>query len=302
MNMTAAERIKQKALELGFDKCGIAQALPLDEEYAHLKEWLASGYHGTMQWLENHAEKRINPSLLVPGAKSVVSLLLNYYPNQLQEERYPQIAKYAYGRDYHKVIKNMLKELYGWMEKELGASGRYFVDSAPVLERAWAMRAGIGWIGKNGCLINRDLGSFTFISEVICDLELDYDKPEFDRCGSCRKCIDDCPTQAIIAPQVLDASKCISYYTIEDRSEWTEGKGPQLSNRVYGCDICQDVCPWNRKAKGHHVADFEPKPERLTLDVAFYQQMNEEDYADMFFGTAMKRASMLMMKRNSKHI
>ncbi len=299
--MSPAKQIKAKAIEIGFDKCGISKAHSMDEERLHLDEWLSKGFQGNMQYMEQNRDKRLDPTLLVSGAKSVISFLVNYYPKEHQSPEYPQIARYAYGRDYHKVIKGMLKKLFKWMQDTFGCEGRFFVDSAPVMERYWAMQAGLGWIGKNGCLINRDLGSFTFISEIICDMELDYDKAEFDRCGSCRKCIDDCPTQAIVAPQVLNASKCISYSTIEDRSEW--GKDSiKLSNRFYGCDICQEVCPWNKKAKAHHIDDFTPKPERLKLDRNFLKNMTEEEYADLFFGTAMKRASISMMKRNAEHL
>lgn len=299
--MTDSEKIKLKAIELGFDRCGMAQAMSLTEETLVLHTYLNSGFHGNMSYMENHFDKRTDPLLLVPGAKSVISLLLNYFPSEKQSENLPQIAKYAYGRDYHKVIKGKLKKLYQWMEEEFSCTGRFFVDSAPVLERVWAMRAGLGWIGKNGCLINRDLGSFVFISEIIVDLELDYDNPEFNHCGTCKRCMDDCPTKAIVKPHVVDGSKCIAYYTIEDKSVWDENV-PELSNRIYGCDICQDVCPWNKKALPHHVPDFNPTVNRLNLDVEAWRNMADETYEELFFGSAIKRASLKMLKRNSAHL
>lgn len=295
--MTITEQIRLKSADFGFDRCGFAEVVPLGNECEILKKYLENGYQGNMQYLENHFEKRTDPALLVPNAKTVISLLVNYYPSQKQHPEFPQIAKYAYGRDYHKVIKKNLKNFYAWLNETFACEGRYFVDSAPVLERAWAMRAGLGWIGKNGCLINRELGSFCFIAELIIDLPLDYDKPEFNRCGTCRRCLDDCPTQALVAPHVLDGSKCISYYTIENKAEHIDPQ-PNLSNRIFGCDICQDVCPWNKKCKPHDVADFMPKAERLTIDRTAWQQMDEQQYQDLFFGSAVKRASFQMLKRN----
>lgn len=299
--MTITEQIRIKSTDFGFDKCGFAKVVPLEDERKILRAYLQKGYHGKMQYLENHFEKRTDPSILVPNAKTVISLLVNYFPSQHQNPEIPQIAKYAYGRDYHKVIKKNLKHFYAWMTESFGCEGRYFVDSAPVLERAWAMRAGLGWIGKNGCLINREIGSFCFIAEVIVDLPLDYDKPEFNRCGTCQRCLDDCPTKALVAPHVLDGSKCISYYTIEDKSETIE-PDPNLSNRIFGCDICQDVCPWNKKCKPNNVADFMPKAERLTVDKDMWEHMDEQQYQDLFFGSAVKRASFQMLKRNFKKL
>lgn len=299
--MTVTEKIRLKSKDFGFDKCGFAAVLPLTEERKILREYLDKGYHGNMQYLENNFDKRTDPALLVPGAKTVISLLVNYFPSQSQSPNVPQIAKYAYGRDYHKVIKKRLKQFYVWLQDGYNVSGRYFVDTAPVLERAWAMRAGLGWIGKNGCLINREIGSFCFIAEIIVDLPLDYDQPEFSRCGTCQRCLDDCPTKALVKPYVLDATKCISYFTIEDRSVGINPK-PDLSNRIFGCDICQDVCPWNKKSKPHQIADFFPKPERLTIDRNMWLRMEEENYNQLFNGSAVKRATFTMMKRNLKKL
>jgi epoxyqueuosine reductase len=245
--------IKQKAKELGFSFCGISKAAFLEEEAPRLEEWLKRNYQGKMSYLENHFDKRLDPTLLVPGAKSVISLLYNYSPaKDLSQPGEYKIAKYAYGEDYHFVIKDKLKEFVAAIRENIGdVQGRAFVDSAPVMERAWAQKSGIGWIGKNSLLLNREMGSFFFIAELIVDLELNYDGPTKDYCGTCTACMDACPTDAIPEPFVVDASKCISYFTIELKEEIPAEVKGKFENWIFGCDICQDVCPWNRFAKPH---------------------------------------------------
>ena len=249
--------IKQKAIELGFDFCGISKAEKLHEEAAHLEKWLSSSFHGKMSYLENHFDKRLDPSLLVPGAKSVISLLFNYYPEESEKNTKYKVARYAYGKDYHYVIKDKLKTFLKDLTREIGEiNGRVFVDSAPVMERQWAGKSGLGWIGKNTLLINKQQGSYFFLAELILDLDLEADGPIKDYCGTCTKCLDACPTNAFLKANVLDASKCISYLTIELKEEIPKEFEDTYRNWIFGCDICQEVCPWNRFAKSHQEVSF----------------------------------------------
>ena len=260
--------IKEKARLLGFDYCGIAAAKPLTEDARRLEKWLANGMHGQMTYMENHFDMRINPQLLVPGAKSVITFLLNYFPSQEQSADSPRISKYAYGRDYHLVIREKLSELLSYIRTEIGeVNGRGFVDSAPVLERSWAVNSGLGWVGKNGNIINKKHGSFFFIATLICDLELNYDTPFInDYCGTCTRCIDACPTDAILPDKIVDGSKCISYFTIELKDALLPA---DMKNKfegwMFGCDTCQDVCPWNRFSQSTSEKQFTPIPEILNL-------------------------------------
>ena len=257
--------IKNEAKRLGFMSCGISKAEFLEAEAPRLEEWLSKNRHGEMQYMENYFDKRLDPTKLVEGSKSVVSLLLNYYPSETQTEESYKISKYAYGTDYHFVIKDKLKTLLHSIQEEIGdVHGRAFVDSAPVLDKAWAAKSGLGWIGKHSNLLSKQAGSFYFIAELIIDLELDYDTPVTDHCGTCTACIDACPTQAIIEPYKVDGSKCISYLTIELKNEIPNGFSNQMDDWMFGCDVCQDVCPWNRFSKPHNEPLFNPHPELLT--------------------------------------
>ncbi len=297
--------VKDTAFQLGFSFCGIARAQKLDEDAYRLENWLSKGMHGTMQYMENHFEQRIDPSKLVPGAKSVITLLLNYYPEQMQNPSSPKIAKYAYGKDYHKIIKKKLKQFLSALRKETGEiNGRGFVDSAPVLERSWAQKSGLGWIGKNGNLITKSQGSFFFIATLITDLELEYDPTQqYNYCGSCTKCIDNCPTDAILPGQVIDGSKCISYFTIELKEALIpasmQGK---FDNWVFGCDICQDVCPWNRFSKPTHETEFTPLPEILNLTQSEWKGMQEESFNTIFRHSPLKRSKWAGLQRNLSFI
>ncbi|MGI8600004.1 MAG: tRNA epoxyqueuosine(34) reductase QueG [Chitinophagaceae bacterium] len=255
--------VKTLAKKLGFDYCGIAKAQTLDEDARRLEGWLLNGRHGSMKYMENYFDLRIDPTKLVPGAKSVITLLKNYFPGQLAQQEL-KISKYALGKDYHTVIKSQLKHLLHELQESIGKiNGRGFIDSAPVLERAWAEKSGLGWVGKSGNLINKQNGSFFFIATLITDLELEYDDPFVkDFCGSCTKCIDACPTEAILPERVVDGSKCISYFTIELKDEIIpESMSGKFQNWIFGCDVCQDVCPWNRFSTKHEEAGFEPLPE-----------------------------------------
>ena len=257
-----------------------------------------------MSWLENHFDKRLDPTKLVPGAKSVVSLLMNYYPSEAQKDPdAPQIAKYAYGEDYHYVFKDKLRELMQYIQAEIGeVHGRVFVDSAPVMERAWAARSGIGWIGKHGLLLSKAQGSFYFIGEMIIDLELEPDHPVTDHCGSCTRCMDACPTEAIIAPEVLDSSKCISYLTIELKNEIPEDFKGRMENWAFGCDICQDVCPWNRFSKPHQEERFQPHPELLEMSESEWHEITEETFGRVFSKSAVKRTKFTGLTRNLRYL
>ena len=294
--------IKSKAHELGFLYCGISKAERLHKEADRLESWLKEDRHGEMQWMENHFEKRVDPTVLVPGAKSVISLAFNYYTDEKQKDpEAPKISKYAYGRDYHKVIKKRLKQLFKFINEEIGSiDGRFFVDSAPVLDKAWAKHSGIGWQGKNTLILSKKAGSYFFLAELIIDMELQPDGGLKDYCGSCTRCLDACPTGALSPdkPYFLDASKCISYYTIELKGGFPENTPANFENWMFGCDICQEVCPWNRNAKQHSVLDFEPKPEMLNMSKKDWIEITEDVFEEMFRGTPVKRTGYKGLKRN----
>ena len=297
--------IKQKAQQLGFSFCGIARAEKLDDDARRLETWLSKGMNGSMQYMENYFELRIDPSKLVPGARSVITFMMNYFPSEKQKEDAPKISKYAYGKDYHEVIREKLKELIHFIQQEIGEiNGRGFVDSAPVLERTWANRSGLGWVGKNGNLISKQNGSFFFLSTVICDLELEYDSPfAGDYCGSCTKCIDSCPTDAILPDKTINGSKCISYYTIELKDALIdESMKGKFDNWMFGCDTCQDVCPWNRFSKPGNEIGFTPVPEILNLSFAEWEEMTEETFKQLFRHSPLKRTKYSGIKRNLKFI
>lgn len=296
-----ANWIKQEALRLGFQQVGIAKAGYLEDEARRLEAWLHQGYHGSMHYLANHFDQRVDPNRLVPGAKSVISLAYNYFPPQRQSDpAAPKLSNYAYGEDYHWVIKAKLRELLAGIRTNIGAvEGRCFVDSAPVLERDWAKKAGLGWIGKNTLLIHPKIGSFFFLAELIIDLELEPDTPLRDYCGTCTRCIDACPTAAI-SPQgyLLDASKCISYLTIELKTELPMEFAGKMDNWMFGCDICQDVCPWNRFAQPHQEPAFSPQPELLEKTAAEWHELTEEVFQRLFRHSAVKRTKYRGLRRN----
>ena len=297
--------IKNKATELGFDYCGIARAVPLDDDARRLEKWLNAGLNGSMQYMENHFELRVNPLKLVPGARSVVTLLLNYYPSVRQTPGEPKVSAYALGDDYHEVIKKKLNLLLQAIRTTIGdINGRGFVDSAPVLERSWAQRSGLGWIGKNGNLINKQSGSFFFIATLITDLELEYDDPVVkDFCGTCTKCIDACPTEAIAENRVVDGSKCISYYTIELKDMLIpDGMKGKFDNWMFGCDTCQDVCPWNRFSKPNQEPAFTPYPELLNFTTNDWEELTEEGFKKIFKHSPLKRAKFSGIKRNLRFL
>ena len=291
--------IKSEAKRLGFLSCGISKAEFLEVEAPRLENWQNQNRNGEMSYMENHFDKRLDPTLLVPGAKSVVSLLLNYYPEHTQTSDTYKISKYAYGTDYHFIIKDKLKELLQSIQTEIGEiDGRAFVDSAPVLDKAWAAKSGLGWIGKNSNLLTKTVGSFYFIAELIIDLELEYDYAVTDHCGSCTACIDACPTEAIVAPYVVDGSKCISYFTIELKDQLpTEMKG-KFDDWAFGCDICQDVCPWNKFSKPHSEPLFNPHPDVLSLNKADWENITEETFRAVFKDSAVKRTKFSGLTRN----
>ncbi len=297
--------VKKTAQQLGFDYCGIAKAVTLDDDARRLEQWLSKGLHGTMQYMENHFDLRVNPQKLVPGAKSVITLMKNYYPLQQQNPGTPGIAKYAYGKDYHEVIREQLKGFLFGLNSEIGEiHGRGFVDSAPVLERAWAVKSGLGWVGKNGNLINKQSGSFYFIATLIVDIELLYDDAYAkDYCGSCTRCIDSCPTSAILADKVIDGSKCISYFTIELKDALIDdGMKGKFSNWMFGCDTCQDVCPWNRFSKPHNEINFSPIAEVLNLSSKEWEAMSEATFKEIFKHSPIKRSKFKGIQRNLKFI
>lgn len=283
--------------------CGISKAGFLEEEAPRLEAYLKQSFNGQMQYMENHFDKRLDPTLLVDGAKSVISLLLNYYPEEQQIADTYKISKYAYGQDYHFVIKDKLKELLHSIQSEIGeVSGRAFVDSAPILDKAWAAKSGLGWVGKHTLLITPKVGSFNFVAELIIDLELEYDYAITDHCGTCTACIDACPTEAIVAPYVVDGSKCISYFTIELKEAIpTEMKG-KMDDWVFGCDICQDVCPWNRFSKAHSEPLFNPHPELLSFSKKDWQEITAETFSKVFKNSAVKRTKLQGLERNIKFI
>ncbi|MFT6215939.1 MAG: epoxyqueuosine reductase [Roseivirga sp.] len=293
--------IKQTAQKLGFDFCGISKAEFLADEAPRLESWLKNGNHGNMGYMENHFDKRLDPSKLVPGAKSVVSLLFNYYPEKDLAEEHPEnlkLAKYAYGEDYHFVIKDRLKTFMSILKEEIGeVEGRVFVDSAPVMERQWAEKGGLGWVGKNTLLINKEKGSFFFLAELILDLELEPDGPIKDYCGTCTRCIDACPTDAI-TPYQLDANKCISYLTIELKESIPTAFEGKMENWLFGCDICQDVCPWNRFSSSHKETSLLPKEGLLELFNKNWEDLTEEVFKSVFKRSAVKRTKIEGLKRN----
>jgi epoxyqueuosine reductase len=291
--------IKSEALRLGFLSCGISKSGFLEEEAPRLENWLNQNHHGQMSYMENHFDKRLNPNLLVDDAKSVVSLLLNYYPAETQNDDSYMISKYAYGQDYHFVIKEKLNALLYSIQKNIGeVTGRAFVDSAPVLDKAWAAKSGLGWIGKNSNLITKSVGSFYFIAELIIDLELEYDNPTTDHCGTCTACIDACPTEAIVAPYVVDGSKCISYFTIELKENIPSEMKGKFNDWAFGCDICQDVCPWNKFSKAHNEPLFSPHPDLLSMTKKDWEEITEETFKKVFKNSAVKRTKLEGLKRN----
>jgi epoxyqueuosine reductase len=301
-SLTHTQRIQSISTQLGFSYCGISKAEFLEAEAPRLEEWLKRGYQGSMGYLENHFDKRLDPTLLVPGAKSVISLVYNYYPEKDIAQENPnnlKIAKYAYGEDYHLVIKDKLKNFLTKIQEEIGdVTGRAFVDSAPVHERAWAKKSGLGWIGKNSLLLNRSMGSFFFLAEIIVDLELEYDGPIKDYCGTCTACMDACPTDAIPQPYVVDGSKCISYFTIELKEEIPAEVKGKFENWIFGCDICQDVCPWNRFSQPHQEARFHPHPDLEKMTTQDWKEITNDVFEKLFKKSAVKRTKLEGFKRN----
>ncbi len=296
-----ANLIKAKAKELGFDFCGISKAEFLEEEAPRLEAWLNKNYHGKMAYMANYFDKRLDPRQLVEGAKSVITLVLNYYPEQRlpEEEGELKLSKYAYGKDYHFVMKDKLKNLMEMMSEEIGEiNGRVFVDSAPVMDKAWAKKSGVGWVGKHTNLINREIGSFFFIGEIICDLELQPDGAIKDYCGTCTRCIDACPTDAIVEPYVVDGSKCISYYTIELKEAIPDEVKGKFENWIFGCDICQDVCPWNSFARPHSTPEFDLHPQLVDFTKKDWEEITEELFQEIFRRSAVKRTKLEGLKRN----
>ena len=293
-NIHYTELIKNEAKRLGFISCGISKAEFLEDEAPRLEEWLN---------MENYYDKRLDPTKLVEDAKSVISLSYNYYPNNFQNNDFAKVSKYAYGKDYHNVIRDKLKLLLKFIKEEIGdVSGRVFVDSAPILEKAWAEKSGLGWIGKNSNLITKQVGSFYFLAELILDLELDYDSKDFDHCGECTACIDACPTEAIVEPYVVDGSKCISYFTIELKENIPNQYKGKFDSWVFGCDICQDVCPWNKFSKPHNEPLFDPKSEFLEMSKNEWQEITEETFNKIFDNSALKRTGYNGLKRNLNFI
>jgi|TARA_B110000238_G_scaffold37468_1_gene39389 epoxyqueuosine reductase len=291
--------IKTEAKRLGFLSCGISKAEFLEDEAPRLENWLHKNMHGEMSYMTNHFDKRLDPTLLVPDSKSVVSLLLNYFPEETQTNNTYKISKYAYGEDYHVVIKDKLRQLLNFIQDEIGeVHGRAFTDSAPVLDKAWAAKSGLGWIGKHSNLITKSNGSFYFIAELIIDLELDYDYAVTDHCGNCTACIDACPTQAITEPYVVDGSKCISYFTIELKNEIPSDMKGKFNDWMFGCDICQDVCPWNRFSKTHKEPLFNPNQELLSMSKKDWEEITEEVFRKVFEKSAVKRTKYSGFIRN----
>ena len=302
MNATILDNtriVKDIAKDLGFDYCGVSKAGHLSEQEKHLESWLTKGYHGKMKWMEGHFDKRVDPTKLVEGSKSVVSLLFNYFPEENYDSENVKISKYAYGQDYHYVIKHKLKEFLKQIRAKVGeVDGRVFVDSAPVLDRAWAAQSGLGWIGKNSMLITKQKGSFYFIAELIIDLELTADMSTTDHCGTCTACIDACPTDAIVSDKVVDSTKCISYLTIELREEVPASFKNQMEGWAFGCDICQDVCPWNRFSTPHTTAELEETAGLDQLYKSEWKELTQEVFKDVFKKSALKRAGFIKLKNN----
>jgi epoxyqueuosine reductase len=295
--------IKTEAKRLGFLSCGISKAGFLEEEAPRLEKWLKNNAHGEMRYMENHFDKRLDPTKLVEGSKSVVSLLLNYYPSEIQNPESYQLSKYAYGTDYHFVIKDKLKELLQSIQDEIGdVHGRAFVDSAPVLDKAWAAKSGLGWIGKHSNLLTQQIGSFYFIAELIIDLDLEYDYATTDHCGTCTACIEACPTEAITEPYVVDGSKCISYFTIELKENIPLDFKGQFDDWMFGCDICQDVCPWNKFSKAHSEPLFNPHPELLDMTKKDWEEITKDTFNKVFKKSAVKRTKFDGLERNIKFL
>ncbi|RUA08712.1 MAG: tRNA epoxyqueuosine(34) reductase QueG [Flavobacteriia bacterium] len=292
--------IKEEALRLGFSSVGISKAEFLEKEAPGFEKWLQNGFHGKMKYMENHFDKRLDPTKLVPGARSVISLQYNYFPEKTQIPDTYLISKYAYGEDYHHVIKDKLYSLLNFIQEEIGAvDARVFTDSAPVLERIWAKRGGLGWIGKNNLLITKQKGSFYFLAEIILDLELEYDQElTTDHCGKCSKCIDACPTEAILPDRIIDGSKCISYFTIELKDEIPKEMKGKFNHRIFGCDICQDVCPWNRFSLPHTEPKFEPHPDLLQMTKKDWEEITDEIFKRIFKKSAVKRVKLHGLQRN----
>ncbi len=297
------EMVRNEAERLGFDAVGFARARRLEEHESQLEQWLREGRHGSMQWMENHFDKRMDPRKLVPGAQSVVSVMMSYHQpelagRQLRSEK-PKISKYAMGEDYHLVLKEKLFELFAFTESVVGrVEGRVFVDTAPVMDKAWAVESGVGWLGKHTNVLNREWGSWFFLGEMILDAEFDYDNPVADHCGSCTRCIEACPTDAIYEPYKVDGSKCISYFTIELRDEIPEEYQHQMGEWIFGCDICQDVCPWNRKARRGSEERLFARPESSDRDIDYWEELDLQEYRKLFRRSAVKRAKFEGMKRN----
>jgi epoxyqueuosine reductase len=300
--------VRDRALELGFEAVGFSRAVKLDTEARRLEEWLNKGHHGKMTWMENHFDKRIDPRELVPGAKSVVSVICNYYNSEADAEQQkeagkPKIAKYALGEDYHYVLKDKLFQLFEYIRQiNGGLEGRVFVDSAPVMDKAWATRSGLGWLGKNTNVLRKGFGSWFFIGEMIVDATFNYDGPVADHCGSCTRCIEACPTGALYEPYKLDATKCISYLTIELSDAIPEQFRENMDNWIFGCDICQDVCPWNRKAPDTHIDRLKPSGDLTTKTYEFWEELNLELYRELFRRSAVKRTRFEGLKRNVSFI
>lgn len=292
--------IKAKAQKFGFQNCGISKAGFLEEDARPLENWLQNHYHGQMQYMENYFDKRLDPTLLVEGAKSVISLSYNYFPEEnISGSDTFKISKYAYGQDYHEIIKAILEEMVAELKEEIGDFHcRVFTDSAPVLERSWARKSGIGWVGKNANLITKQSGSFYFLAEIICDLELSEDEPTTDHCGTCRKCIDACPTEAIVSDKIIDGSKCISYATIELKNEIPESFKNKMEDWMFGCDICQDVCPWNRFSVPHHQEKFKPNHHLKSYTKQDWQELSQEIFSEIFRKSPVKRTKFAGLKRN----
>jgi epoxyqueuosine reductase len=304
-NIEKSQLIKELAISIGFDACGMAKAAPLLNDAKHFETWLSAGYQAGMKYMENFSDKRIDPTLLVEGAKSIIVVLLNYYPKQyIFENRKYKISRYALGHDYHTVIKNKLSDLLKLINNNVcTTTGRAFIDSAPVMERAWAREAGLGWIGKNSLLLNKKLGSYFFIGELIVDIELEYDSPINDHCGTCRKCLDECPTRAIVLPKVVDSNKCISYNTIENKeSEIPETIRHTMNGRIFGCDICQEVCPWNTKLTPHNINEFNTFEVFEKFSDHDLENISEHEFNTIFKDSPVKRSKFAGFKRNMNSI
>lgn len=302
--LTQTMKVRNLAMEFGFDACGFARAEPLSDEARRLESWLLEKRHGEMDWMDRHFEKRVDPTKLVPGTKSVISVIGSYHFSENLEfdnnPCVPKIAKYARGRDYHKIFKKRLHKMFDRMKEEFGdIHGRVFTDSAPVMDKTWAERAGLGWIGKNSNLLNKEFGSFFLIGEILVDLAFEYDAPETDHCGSCTLCIDACPTQAIYEPYRIDSNKCISYLTIELKDRIPDEYRDKLGEWMFGCDICQDVCPWNNKARMGTMNDLKPRKKMMTKDLSFWKNLEESDYEELFNGTPVRRAKYPKFRDNA---